>query len=548
MVETMSITQRHIVLFGFDPDIKPALSPHKISVLPTGIKSLYTAYDVFDADLVVLAPDRNLFAPPADLEDARSLACEMAYGEVLPLSLADPLAAQYAAYHAQKDAELTKLVDEIKKGPRPTRRGTRRQTRSRTDADAPLVESITPQDALETLVTCGTWLLRQSFQKGQNGPQHVILFLPPHNGAAFAPAHEAHCTAPLLDYWLGIPQSYSAVTQDLAVKRLKWSPCAEQLAWPHILDLNQLLLHHADTESSFMQCAANPLVFDAGARRIDDESPFELRCVTQIKTEPSSPYLIQNAPLIASPDHSVTVGSVYRVNDLHIHVLPEPGDVADTVTRFVHDRWKHDDKQRLELHSGRPHGIKSIGVQPCAPTQLLSELSLNAGDMRGTGWQITINGQHRVGLGRTKFLQLLAFIVADRSGQAAGVSPARPRLRGKPLRNVFRTADAKNASLSKSDLNAHMTDACQALGVIASDQQFELITRTGEKGFYRLNPEYSSLVHVEIRGRLARDPTVKALMDLAGKCEWNPPVVEPSTGDKLWYQALPVNLPSDITV
>lgn len=562
----MSTMPRHLVLFGFDLEGTPALAPHRLTALPAGLRSLYRRYDIFEADLVIMAPRRDLFAPPAQFGDAADLACEMAYSGILPPGLVDPLADHEAKEFAKQDAALKKYLVALKKktrlskklgGARGKDRSSARRRLSQKTAD-PVFE---PNMILEMLITCGTWLLRRSFEKGRAGRQDVLVFVPPCPGGMFSPAYEEHFTAVLMDYWLGMPQFAAAVPAELALKRLKWTPCAEALKWPEYLDLKRM-----ESDAPFMQCVARSDLITAGSQLIGDESGFDLRHVPEIVPAPASHHVIQHAPLIASPDGSVTIGSVYQVNDLRIHVLPEPIDIADTVTKFVHAEWGLDPGQRLELESGQPQMIKSIGIRPCEPLRSLPALKLNAGDRRRRGWAITINNQHRVGMGETKFLQLLAFIAADRVGQAAGVSPARPRLGDKPIRNVFRPTDGcdgpearrpvkpamrpknPNTALPKADINEVITDACQELKLIATGQQIELIVSSGEKGCYRLNPEYSSFVRVELDDQSAKDVTVKALIALVPRPNWNPAAAEPPAAERLWYQDLPVQLPSDLTV
>ena len=554
-----SATPRHLVLFGFDLESAPSLAPHRVTVLPAGLDALCHGYDIFEADLVVMAPRRDLFAPPAQFPHAVDLAMAM-HNEVVPAHVDGLVSAHEARRLARRDAALARYLA-IRKRKGMTGEWPPRLPIKGTKAVVPRKQYLKfdPDEILHALVVYGTWLLRRSFEKGRAGPQDVIVFLPPCDGGTPSPAYEEHCTAALMDYWLGIPQFDSAVPADLAPKRLKWTPCAEMLKWSEFLDLKQM-----KGDSPFMQCVVHSHLIAAGAELIDDESGFELRHVPELVPAHESPDVIHHAPLIASPDGSVTVGCVYQINDMRIHVLPKPVDIAGTVAKFLKDRWGHDAGHRLDLDSGQPQMIKAISIRPCEEPRALPPLKPDAGDKRGRGWEITINDRYRMGMGETKFLQLLAFIAADRAGQTAGVSPACPRLGGKPIKNVFRPTDGckgpearrpakpgerptqPSTGLPRRDINKTITGACKDLGVSA--QPVQLIISTGEKGFYKLNPEYASRVRVEITDLSAKDRTVKALIALVGASAWNPVAVEPPAAERLWYQELRVRLPSDLAV
>jgi hypothetical protein len=567
MSEQKESTSPHkMVLLGLECQKQPVLPPHNVLALPSGLVSLYQAYDVFDADLVVLAPSTTLFHPPSKFSDAQQLAYEMAYDGIIPYSLAGWMFNQSVDGSTAIDTVVTQdtVRQTVKHKSRVPAAAAKPRGRAPPVAERREENVLEPDSILQALVACGSWLLRRSFDKGLAGPQDVIVFTPPcsRTSSIGNGPYESHCTAALMENWLGLKHRDTGRPHDADRQRLIWTPHAALLGWPSIFDLDQFIHLQNEADAISLHVSPNPHTFERGARIAGMEPSHALQFLPSDATPDTHSRTVQWIPLIASPDQSCVVAGVYTTSNLRIHVLPAPRDYVGIVEGFVKAKWRADPGAKLQIDAPRTPPISSIRIHPLEPPILLSRDRVQHGTRRGSGWVITVNDTHHIGIGDTQFLQLLAFIAADRAGQTAGVNPVTPAIGKSPIKHVFLPSDgyrgrfpregidedaaSSNPSLPQSRINKLVTRAYKEF--TGSNDNILLIVAILGTGCYRLNPEYRDLIHVDIKGGRTADPAAKALVAMVDPSKWILPPATPPPPKRLWYDYCPDHVEPDCCV
>jgi hypothetical protein len=532
----MNVDPRHVVLMGLG-DVNPSgLSPHKVTVLPPGLQSVATSFDVFDADLVVFGPSPSLFAPPADLRGAADLVSHITWAELVPPTL-DIFSPWDESLDGAHSAGASRPRNRAKSKPQQPRR-------SAVVPAEPQLDVSDRSELLRTLVACGTSILRRSYDKGCAGGQDFIVFVPPQSESEFNldGPYEPHCTAALIENWLGLKHHDRRLSSDADLSVFKWTPKAVDLGWPNCISLDDLIASRGKGALSFVDATPVPSLFKRGADICEDERG------RAGDSGPGTWY-----PLILSRDGRHVIGGMFEFNDARIHVLPAPRDPMSAVSSYVKARYG------LEPEGVSPRGSPriSISIEPCQPVTRRLGGDGVLGNRRGTGWYLVLNDR-KVGIGETKFLQLLAFIAADRAGQAKGIDPTAPMIGGAAVKNVFRPSDGyrgkfargagggrpagkePNPALAASEINQLFTSVCGELGIVEGESKIRIVTPVpGEEGHYQVNPEYREAISVKLSGGQVPHPDVRHVIGLIERAQWEAKESTPTVASRLWYASCP---------
>jgi hypothetical protein len=538
----MSIKPRKITFFGLKDQVGRSLEPHDIECLPKGLESLLEFEDIFDADLVVIAPERDVFALPDDEEEA--------------FDLHDYFVSMISRRCSQQEWDdqcIRTFGHTLTEAPEIPAAGSPCCEADTGSEEMQVNQRAARKKVYEDLIKAVTLRLHRIYSMGRAGPQDVIVFVPP--SQHYWP-YEPYATATLMSHWLGL-EDQCPCQCDLG-KRLLWTPKAEEMGWPSWFALDRVIERNRSQGRIWIMVEPTQSAFEKGQVLFNGRADRELKYASDLdsrdpKTPPWSETVVWQ-PLISTRDGSCMVAGLYTIGGVSIHILPEPDDVIGTVAKFVEARYGLDEKSKS---AGSTPAVRlvSIGLDLNAKKTSLASAEMQAGSKAGMGRLLMLNGEFRVGIGETMFLQLLAFVAASRAEQDEGVDPTEPRIGAKEIRKVFRPADGyrgryprtqrgsrarkvkqTNPALPASEINELITNACKELKLVGENEKLRLIVSVpGKKGRYHLNPAHASVIQVALPESGQCDDVVKCLVDMVDRSKWTQGVSPTDTSAPCWY-------------
>lgn len=486
----MASVKRRISLFGFS-DTEPLLyPPHHVDHLPAGIHSILTRPTLFEDDFVAFAPTPDLFLPPKSPAESRDLLRQI-YGDSELFWQVDG-SDLVSPFSDDPDDDECMLSDDW----------------DRSIAEAVLVE----------LLKYGLWTLDQCFRQGRAGKQHIFAFLPLHKP-------EPYCSAALWERWLGLAYERGRTA---GVETIHRTPALESSFLAEILDPAELFddpeAFEAKLPLSYQ--LVNPLVnmeaIGPRVRRQEQASvifPWEDK--HRVMQEPNqrkrseAPLSITFDPLLMSADGRDVIGAKYTWGQMDLYLLPEFPDISGKLNHIIRALFGFDEKsaedERAEL-------LRQVRPRIAFPEQRTARPLDGSipGPKRGHGWLMDIDDR-RIALPEREFLYLLAFIVAEKAGQATGIAPRNPRVGPKTIAGVFMPADGfhRREAGNPARPRQKLLKALARAGVDMSGKPPVVVSSGTQDYRYRLHDEYRAQdVSLQPLSR-SENPVVKNLISLA---------------------------------
>jgi hypothetical protein len=325
-----SIFPRKINLFGFDGDI--AAPPHNVKQIPAGIKTLLWG-DIFNADLVIFAPNLDLFCPPQEDKERCDLTWFLrtrhssevdhnTYQSWLPEKLARPLSLDYECM---------------------------------------------PQDALtpNDLAEYGLWQLDQVFRYGNMSPLRLVVFLP-------REAPESGCTAPIWSRWMGLfrPHKCAGACDNPRLTReaeQSWlarvlnpadlvgnHPIKNEPVKKHEITYGLNYSYYRFDDSLCRRGIESDDEFDEVSKRIARNTQALLAFPWDLNPHPRARPVVVT-PLVIWPPHNEVLGVQLRIDQLEVYLLPEMSDMNLVARKVIEEFYGVASDASAEAPSTRLH-------------------------------------------------------------------------------------------------------------------------------------------------------------------------------------------------